>query len=125
MEQKMKVLIVEDEYLIAFALMQGLNRMGYETCKPVSNGELAIEHAREERPDMVVMDLRLAGKMDGMEAGRMIHRRYGIPILFISGHMNEQICHELADVRPVACLTKPVQAHDVHGAIQKYFYCAQ
>ena len=103
-----KLLLVEDEFLLAKLLQTNLELVGYKVCKLVSTGEEAIEQAEKEQPDFVLMDIRLAGKMNGVEAAREIHKRFQIPIIFMTGYSDEEIKVQAKAIDPLAYLIKPV-----------------
>ena len=86
MDAVKKIEIVEDEAMTAMLLARNLRLVGYSTCGPVSTGEAAIQLAGEERPDVVLMDIRLAGAMDGIQAAADIKQRWGIPVIFMTGY---------------------------------------
>ena len=83
--RKIKVLIVEDEAILGLLLSRSLGRLGYEVGEPIATGEEALRRTEQEQPDVVLMDIRLAGAMDGIEAAREITARYGTPIIFMNG----------------------------------------
>lgn len=88
---KKKILIVEDEFIGAVGLAGILSDWGHETCEIASTGEDAIRITEGERPDMVLMDIKLRGKMDGIEAAKDINCRFKIPVIFMSGYSEERI----------------------------------
>ncbi len=89
--EKAKIMVVEDEYLLAMEMQSDLKGMGYDVCEFVATGEDAIKNAGHERPDVVLMDIVLQGEMNGIEAAKEIHSSYGIPIIFITGCEDEGI----------------------------------
>jgi CheY-like chemotaxis protein len=112
-----KILIVEDEILSAVWMNDFLSEEGYSVCRPVTTGEQAVEAAKEETPDIVFMDINLAGSMDGIEAARIIHDRYDIPIIFMTGYFNNDILDTIREISPVAFLNKPIQVSDVETSL--------
>lgn len=84
--QLAKILVVEDEGLSALALVAYLEMRGYEVCSPAATGEEGIAIAEDDRPNLVLMDINLPGEMDGIDAAREIHARFGIPSIFLSGY---------------------------------------
>jgi CheY-like chemotaxis protein len=81
-----RILIVEDEILIAEDLRLTLQNIGYRVVGIVSSGPKAVQKARETRPDLVLMDVRLQGAMDGVEAARLIRNEADIPIVYVTAH---------------------------------------
>ena len=114
---KAKILVVEDEMISAAALRSDLKGMGYEVCPLASSGEKAIEIAETEHPDVVLMDVRLRGEMDGIEASREIRSRVGAPSIFMSGYSVEAVKGMMGNVESFRLITKPVQTEDVKDAI--------
>lgn len=119
MEDQVKLLIVEDEYLAAKMLKMNLERFfGYHVCGMIARGEQAIEAVEAERPDVVLMDVRLAGRMDGIQAAREIILRYQIPTIVITGFSIHDLAPTLKDVGLAGCLEKPVGPVEVDRAIK-------
>ena len=85
----LKVLVVEDERIVAWELTERLTRMGHAVCGVAPTGEEAVRAAQDNRPDLVLMDIMLAGPMDGIEAARSIRSRLGTPVVFCSAYTGE------------------------------------
>ncbi len=81
---KAKVLIVEDEIITAAALRNELQDLGYSVCSLATSGEKAIKTAEQEKPDVVLMDIKLKGEIYGFETAREIHSRFGIKIIYMT-----------------------------------------
>ncbi|MBN1313922.1 MAG: response regulator [Anaerolineales bacterium] len=119
MIDRIKVLIVEDEFLAAMLLSKNLERFfGYEICGPVATGEEAIETAGIERPHVVLMDIRLASAMSGIEAAREIKSRYNIPPVFVTGYSISDYIMQCQELEPMAFLEKPLDPPKVDAAIK-------
>jgi CheY-like chemotaxis protein len=118
MTDKARVLIVEDEILVALRMEMDLSKLGYQIYEPVSTGEKAIKMVKEEPPDVVLMDIRLAGDIDGLETAQEIRAFSPIPIIFVTGYPNESLKEQAANLKPAAYLTKPVLMHEVQSAIE-------
>jgi CheY-like chemotaxis protein len=116
-----KILIVEDEFLIATLLSRNLRLEGYEVCDLAATAQDAIEIAGKEKPDVVLMDIRLAGPTDGIEAAQEIISRYSIPIIFTTGYTNEQTLERAKKLDPLACLIKPVTPDHIKPIIDSAF----
>ncbi len=112
-----KLLLVEDEFLIAKLLQKNLQLVGYEVCELVSTGEEAVERAGQEQPDFILMDIRLAGKMNGIEAAREIEQRFQIPIIFMTGYSDEEVVAQAKALNPLAYLVKPVTPDDIKPVV--------
>jgi len=117
MRENIRILIVEDEFLAAVYLQRELIRSGYTVSQPVATGEEAIERAEQEQPDVVLMDIRLAGAIDGIEAAREIISRHTIPIIFMTGYSDDETREQAQRLNPAAYLAKPLQVYQVASAI--------
>lgn len=117
MKEKVKILIVEDEAIIAMRLQMELNNAGYEVCQMVASGKDAIKSVEDEKPDMVLMDIRLAGEMDGIEAAQEILSRYETSIVFMTGYTDEDVMERAKKLEPTAYLIKPVRVYDIDSII--------
>src|SRR5207249_3653676 len=87
---KARLLIVEDEAIVAMDLQQRLEHLGHEVVGTAATGEAAIQRAEEARPDVTLMDIRLKGEMDGIAAAAEIDRRFGTPVVFLTAHSDTQ-----------------------------------
>jgi two-component system, response regulator PdtaR len=116
-----RILLVEDEFLIALNLEQELIEMGYRVIKIVNNGEEAIEITLLGGLDIILMDIGLAGSIDGIEAARQIEAFSKIPIIFMSGYAS--ISNESCDSPPnsIGYLTKPVFINDLKSILDTHF----
>ena len=108
-----KILIVEDDVLIAMALEARVKRWGYTSCGMVTSGEEAIHKAESEQPDIILMDVSIKGAIDGIAAAREIASRFQIPIVLMSGYSKDEIQkrHNLDCV--VDFLSKPVNLDEL------------
>ena len=88
--EKAKILIVEDEAIIAMEIENQLQGLGYEVTSIVDTGEKAIKKAEEDKPDLMLMDIRIKGEMDGIEAAEEIRNRFGIPVVFSTAYLDEE-----------------------------------
>src|SRR5262245_57022578 len=114
----LRVLIVEDELLVAWHLESLLRDQRHEVCALVPDGEGAIEQADDLDADLVLMDIRLAGRMDGIEAARRIRESRGTPIIFITAHGDPNTRAHIERVLPGApVLSKPVSSERLREAI--------
>jgi len=116
--KKVKVLIVEDEILTAEALRLDLEEIGFEVCAAESSGEKAIETAERARPDIVLMDVRLHGRISGFEAAKKIRSRFDIPIIFMSGYSEQEVREKVGQIDAgfrIVC--KPVSHLEIKDAV--------
>jgi CheY-like chemotaxis protein len=114
------VLIAEDEGLIALEMMEFLAREGYRVTDPVPTGEEAVERCEgDPRPDIVLMDLVLAGKINGIEAIRRIRERYPIPVILMTACSGDQTSAIVQDLSPDGCLIKPFTRDELLSTIAR------
>ena len=122
MPRKKKILIVEDEAIFATSMQRVLIKSGYDVSEPVATGEEAVERAKEETPDLVIMDVMLEGEIDGIEAAVDIRARHDIPIVFISGYQEEKLLKRAKSVGSSIYLIKPITPQDLELAVNQFFY---
>jgi CheY-like chemotaxis protein len=115
----LRVLVVEDEAVVALSLERTLEGLGAETVADVRNAYAAIAPAERERPDVVLMDISLDGDLDGIEAARIIRDRLGIPSVLITGHNNPVIELRVAELGNAELLSKPALGATLDGALRR------
>jgi CheY-like chemotaxis protein len=112
------ILIVEDEGLIALHLMEMLTEAGFTVPDPLASGEDLLDHLeRSTPPDIILMDIGLGGKIDGIEAAQEVRKHYHIPVIFLTAYSDQTRMEEAKKVTSHRCLTKPVLQHDLLAAI--------
>jgi len=116
-KKQKKILIVEDERLTAKSLMYDLIDLGYNALDPVAKGEDAVDIALEKDPDLILMDIRLAGGLDGIEAAEQILEKKKIPIVYMTGYATEFIKERAIITHPIGFLEKPVDMQRVKEII--------
>lgn len=116
---KKKILIVEDEALGAMGLSDMFDKWGYEICGSAYTGESAIQLNDELHPDLITMDVRIKGDMDGIEAARRIRAKKFVPIVFLSGYLREGVKEELGIPDGVEFLNKPVNEEILKETVEK------
>ena len=104
-----RILVVEDEVMIAMCLELELTRAGYEVCQRVAKGEEAVCLAQHESPDCILMDIRLAGEIDGIEAAEQIQAFSSIPIIFMTGYPDKTVEERANVLNPLGFFVKPVR----------------
>jgi CheY-like chemotaxis protein len=114
---KIKVMIVEDEILTAKYLQMELQDWGFEVPKPAAKGEDAVRIALQEHPFIILMDIRLAGGMDGIEAAEEITLHQDIPIVFMTGYDLDYIRERAVKITSASFLTKPVDTFAIRQII--------
>jgi len=104
-----RILIVEDEAIQAMCLQDKLTDLGYGVTAMVSNGEQAVQAAAEHHPDLVLMDIKLNGRIDGVEAARQIRQQSSIPVIFMSAYTDINTLQRAFLTGPSGYLVKPVR----------------
>jgi 1,2-diacylglycerol 3-beta-glucosyltransferase len=117
MKRKIKILIVEDEAINAFSMQRALIMSGYKVCELVSTGEEAVAAAKQEKPDLVIMDIILNGSVNGIEAAREIRSRSDTPILFITGYDERKLIQQIKSIPSSTYLIKPTTPKALEAAI--------
>jgi CheY-like chemotaxis protein len=107
MRAPLRFLLVEDERIIGADLRRRLNRMGHTVVGTVASGEEAIAYAQRLQPDLVLMDIRLHGPMDGVEAAERIRAQFYMPVVFMSAYTTVQTLERIWRTRPAGYLSKP------------------
>jgi DNA-binding NarL/FixJ family response regulator len=102
-----RILLVEDEFLIAAAVENDLCDVGHVIVGVSDSADGAVALAKQERPDLVIMDIRLSGPSDGVDAALRIFRETGIRCIFASAHADAHSRTRAAEARPLAWLQKP------------------
>lgn len=113
-----RVLIVEDELIVAADLEMKLRRLGYVIVGVAVSGEEAIQMAETANPDVVLMDIQLQGQMSGTEAARLIQTRRGVPIIFVTAFANIFLREPQQMQPPGICLSKPFSTHQLKAALE-------
>ncbi|MBK1841095.1 response regulator [Azospirillum sp. YIM B02556] len=114
-----RILIVEDESLAAMALEEVLGMLGFAVVGIEDNADAAIEAAERLRPDIVMMDIRLLGLRDGIEAAAAIHARTGIRCIFTSAFADPETRHRAAECDPFGFVRKPYFPAELQRALDQ------
>lgn len=114
---KIKILVVEDEAMIALDIKEKLIDMGYIVPMTADNGADAIKYAGELRPDIILMDIVIKGDMDGIEAAEQIKEKFNIPSLFLTAYNSGSIIDRAMKVNPIGYLLKPFDDSKLQDAI--------
>jgi PAS domain S-box-containing protein len=111
------VLVVEDEPIVALELQSHLEHLGFRVAAHVTSGEAAVEAARALRPDLVLMDVRLDGPMDGIEAARTLRAERDVPVVFLTAFGDEATVERAKAAGPFGYLLKPFEERDLHATL--------
>lgn len=118
---KIKVLVVEDSALIAEDIAFKLGKHHFDVVEIFDKGEDALEYLKKSQPDLVLLDIRLAGALDGISTGYMIQNTYSLPIIYLSDLADAQTLNRAKQTRPANYLTKPFNEADLVRAIDLAF----
>lgn len=113
----MRILIVEDDMIIAANLSLQLTSLGYEVTGIESRGEEAITHAIKNTPDILLLDINLKGKIDGIETAKEIQKHQDIPIIYLTANSDEATFEKAKSTHPKAFITKPFNRLNLHRTI--------
>jgi len=119
---KERVLIVEDEKIIALDLQRRLERFGYTICETCSEGVDAIEKAKLHKPDIILMDIMLNGPMDGIEAAKIIKQELRIPVVFLTAYVDDRTLERAKTAEPYGYILKPFKERGLYTAIDIALY---
>jgi hypothetical protein len=114
---RIQILIVEDEKIIAINLKETLESLGYRVVAIAASGEKAVEKATELRPDLVLMDIRLKGDMDGIAAAQQIWENLEIPAIYVTGHSDQSTVERAKVSAPFGYILKPIKERELSVAI--------
>ncbi len=120
MEKQIKLMLVEDEAMTALYIKMMLEKRGY-LVSIFSTGEKAVDSAKAEPPDLIIMDIHLAGEIDGIEAARRIIKDAYIPIIFATGYQEKTYVDSDKSIKPLAYVTKPIDINKIISIITDYF----
>ncbi len=112
------VLVVEDEYILARNLKESLETFGYTVVDIADSGETAIECALRLRPTIVLMDIRIRGEVDGIEAAEYIWQQLQIPVIYVTGHSDQTTVERATLTLPFGYILKPIREQELYVAIQ-------
>ncbi len=117
-----KILVVEDEGIVSMHIQNSLKNLGYIISGAASSGEEAIEMAKKSWPDLVLMDIVLKGKMDGIEAAAQIRHKLNIPVIYLTAYGDESTLRRAKITEPFGYLLKPFKERELHIAIEIALY---
>ena len=122
---KAQILIVEDDGIVALDIQNRLKKLGYSVPAMMAYGEEAIKKVEEYNPALVLMDIVLKGKMDGIEAAEIIRSRFDIPVIFLTAHADEKMLERAKLTIPFGYILKPFQDRDLKITIEMGLYAAK
>jgi len=118
MNNPLKIVIVEDEMIIAESIFQSLKSLNYNAIEPVANYTSALELIVTEKPDLVLIDIRLSGSKDGIDLANEINSIYAIPFIFLTSDSDPATIERAKKTHPAAYLLKPFSKADLYSTIE-------
>jgi CheY-like chemotaxis protein len=115
----LRVAVVEDEGVVALDIKRCLQNFGFIVDFIADTGEKAIEMLQQAKPDVVLLDVILKGKLDGIEAGRIILEKYNVPVLFLTALEDDDNLERINEVTSVKCLFKPFDDNILKSSLEK------
>jgi len=117
MDTSIKILVVEDEMLIGAKISMLLTNMGYEVTGILPRGEDALVHVEENKPDIVILDINLKGKIDGIETAAILQQK-NIPVIYLTANSDDATFNRAKLTKPTAFISKPFKQLDLQRAIE-------
>lgn len=117
-----RILIVEDEVVVANNLRDRVRGLGYEVAGVAFTGEEAIQQAADTRPDLVLMDIKLPGEMDGLEAAEEICADSDVPVIYLTGYADDTTLQRAKATEPYGFILKPFEMRELHSTIEMALY---
>ena len=117
-----RILIAEDETIVAADLERMLMGQGYDSAGTFASGEEVLRGTEEARPDLVLMDIKLRGELNGIETAARIRERYGIPVVYLASYTEEMVLQRAKTADPFGCVGKPVRERELRAIIEMALY---
>jgi DNA-binding LytR/AlgR family response regulator len=118
MEKKTKILIVEDEMIIAANISLQLTSLGYEVTGIMPRGEDALLHIEDNEPDILLLDINLKGKLDGIETAEVMQKTHNIPVIYLTANIDDAHFNRAKQTHPYGFISKPFKKLDLQRAIE-------
>jgi signal transduction histidine kinase len=113
-----RIMVVEDERIVAMHLRQQLIKLGYDVPAPLASGEMALQQIEEMRPDLILMDIHIDGQVDGIETAARLPREYHIPVIYLTAYSEPATLDRARATKPYGYLIKPFSERELHATIQ-------
>lgn len=117
-----RIYIVEDEALVALELQDRLSRLGYTVCGTAARGEEAVQAVPALAPGLVLMDIKLAGDLDGVDTARRVRERADVPVVVLTAYADDELLRRISEIEPFGYLVKPFAERELHATIQAALY---
>jgi DNA-binding LytR/AlgR family response regulator len=118
MHNLIKILVVEDEMIIGAKISMQLATLGYEVTGILSRGEEVLNHVKENKPDIILLDINLKGKMDGIETAMLVEKHFQIPVIYLTANSDAATFNRAKTTKPAAFISKPFKQLDLQRAIE-------
>jgi PAS domain S-box-containing protein len=112
------ILVVEDERVVARDIQESLLRMGYDVVGLAASSTECLAHAEERRPDLVLMDIRIEGALDGIETARILRSRFDVPVIFLTAYADDQTVARAKETEALGYILKPFRAGELKSAVE-------
>ncbi len=116
-----KILIAENENIAAINIKNSLHRMGYVILDIVGSGEEVIRKVKEEKPDLILMNISLDGALDGIETAEILSAKYDIPVIYLTELNDREVLQRAKITEPYGYLVKPFDSREIEIAIEMAF----
>jgi CheY-like chemotaxis protein len=117
MEPKKRILIVEDEFIIAMLIERQVMRLGFDVIEKVTTGQRAIDVVKEQPCDLVLMDIKIIGDMDGIETMQIIREFSDVPVIYITGNSDPLTRQKAFETNPSGYIIKPIEMDTLRNSI--------
>ena len=115
---QVNIVIVEDEPIVAMDIKRCLKQLGYQVAAVAANSEDAVQQIVDKRPDLVLMDIRLKGDIDGIETAWRVRQRFNVPIVYLTAHSDPETLERAKFTEPYGYILKPYEDRDLHTTIE-------
>jgi CheY-like chemotaxis protein len=119
---KAQILIVEDDWIVAEDIQTSLKKLGFSVSAIVPSGEEALKKAKEDNPDLVLMDIMLEGEMNGTEAAEQMRALFNIPVVYLTAYADEDMVERAKVTEPFGYVIKPFEDRELKTAIEIALY---
>ena len=118
MDKILRVLVVEDDAIIGMDIEHRVKKLGYDVCGVADSAAEALDIASRTRPDIALMDIRLRGDVDGIEAARMLRDTLGVPVIFITAYSDMKMRSRALDMEPLGYIVKPLREVELKNTLE-------
>ncbi len=121
-EKKYKIVVVEDEALIAAEIVSTLDLLGYQVVGQAMNGDKALDLFANNAFDLALLDINIKGQRNGIDLGKILNKKYGIPFIYLTSYSDKNTLSEVKETAPAAYILKPFTTNDLKVNIELAFY---